>query len=205
MPQNHLFVKRWEEQVALSYSDNFDALVALTTHLGSTPSKSRRAPSLSRDLGFEVATVRSVLDGFPGIFRRSRQTDQSGEHYYTLHLRYARRGIDDEDDAQDTPNESLQPQELSTLLDLILKMVAHERDMANLATENRNQMSTLSLELKQKNHALIVTAFATLITSLLVSFVAAGVSLYVNLSKPNDNTKCSSCPPAASTPALTPK
>ena len=54
--------------MSLSYSENFDALIALTTHLGSTQLKSRRAPSLSRDLGFQLDMVRTVLNGFPEFF-----------------------------------------------------------------------------------------------------------------------------------------
>jgi hypothetical protein len=80
------------------YSDHLDALIALATYLASTPKTSRTPPWLAKDLSLSEEAVRSALDGFPGVCRKSQKVSSEGEHVYTLHARYALR--DTEADAE---------------------------------------------------------------------------------------------------------
>jgi hypothetical protein len=168
-PPNNMLIARPLHAIASSrevtmttppqpYTDNFDALVALLTHLANTDRESRTVPNMARDLGLDEHQVRKVLQQFTGLFRKSRTVDKkNGEPFYTVHLRYARR----KRDGATVPTEPLKPSELSTLLDLVLKMVARE-----------NEMSKLYVELKQRGRTLIVTNIVTMIAALLAALVA---------------------------------
>jgi hypothetical protein len=149
---------------AKSYTENFDTLLALVTHLASTHLQSRTVPGLARDLGFNAEDVRTVLNGFPGMFRKSRSTDRAGEPYYSVHLRYARRSLSNEPnehEAADADNEPLNSEELSSLFQLITQMVAHESERSNLL-----------MEFRQRNHALLWTNAITLIAALVAAVAA---------------------------------
>jgi hypothetical protein len=139
------------------YTENFDVLVAIVTHLSNTEAESRSVPGMARDLGLDEKKVRTVVDRFQAFFRKGTQPNNEGQYYYTLHLRYSRRKIDGEG----VSREQLRPEELSTLLDLISKMVANE-----------HEMSRLSLELKQRNRTLIFTNILTLIAALIAAAAA---------------------------------
>ena len=54
------------------YSDNFDFLVSLICHLGSTDKASRTPTFIAKDLSFETQDVEKVLASFPAFFRRSK-------------------------------------------------------------------------------------------------------------------------------------
>jgi len=111
-----------------SYSDNFDLLIALICHLGSTDRASRTPTFIAKDLSFEKNNVETVLNGFPAFFRRSSNTskkpDSQGDHFYTLHLRYSRRRIDAEEDGESNP---LSAEEIDMLINLVTDMVSQEQ------------------------------------------------------------------------------
>jgi hypothetical protein len=46
---------------------------------------------MARDLALDSTKLQAVLDGFPGLFRKSRQTDDAGNPFYSLQARYALR------------------------------------------------------------------------------------------------------------------
>lgn len=144
--------------VGLPYTENFNTLVALVTYLASTEFKSRTIPTMAKDLGLNLEEVKAVLQKFTGFFRKSIYVDESGEHSYTLHLRFARRRLG----SGVISSEPLEPEELTSLLDLISKMVANE-----------NEMSILYLDLKQRNRTLLWTNMITMIAAL----VAAGTAI----------------------------
>src|SRR5262247_3654812 len=107
------------ETVNHPYTNYFDTLVALVTHLSSINAESRTVPNMARDLALEPEEVRGVVTKFPAFFRQSRTASQEGERFYTVHLRYARRY---DRQGERVPTEPLSPEELTTLLDLISKM-----------------------------------------------------------------------------------
>jgi hypothetical protein len=110
---------------------------------------------MARDLGLDEQKVRNVVDQFPAFFRKSKRIDNQGEHFYTVHLRYARRTN------QKVGTEPLKPEELSSLLDLVSKMLANE-----------SEMSRLYIELKQKNRTLLLTNIITMIAALVAALAA---------------------------------
>lgn len=140
------------------YTDNFDTLVALIIHLSNTDFESRTVPPMAKDLSLDVQKVRKVVEQFPAFFRKSKRTDSKGEHFYTVHLRYSRR----KRDGENVRTEPLKPEELSSLLDLISKMVANE-----------NEMSRLYLDLQQRNRTLLRTNIITMVAAL----IAAGTAI----------------------------
>jgi hypothetical protein len=115
------------------YTDNLDTLVALVTNLAMTRFRSRTPTALAEYLSLDQADVVFVLTNFRGLFRESTVLTDDGEHWYTLHLRYARRWLESDtkrepatEDEED-PREPLGPEYLSTLLTFISNMVAEEQ------------------------------------------------------------------------------
>ena len=112
------------------YSDNLDTLVALVTNLAMTKHKARTPSKLAKRLSLDEGEVLLVLESFRGLFRKSRRKKSaSGEHYYVLQLRYARRWIEEEAEDEDDPDprEPLEPEYLAILLDFITKQADHEQ------------------------------------------------------------------------------
>jgi hypothetical protein len=140
------------------YTENFNTLVALVTYLASTEFESRTISPMAMELGHDPEEIKAVLQKFTGFFRKSIHVDESGEHSYTLHLRFASRRLK----GGVISSEPLKPEEFATLLDIISKMVANE-----------NEMSRLYLDLEQRNRTLLWTNVITMIAAL----VAAGVAI----------------------------
>jgi len=126
------------------YTEHFDTLVALVTHLSNTQYISRTPQGLADALGLKKDKVQIVLDLFPGFFRKSRNTHVSGEYYYTVHLRHAKRSLDANKAIDSMP---LKPEETQALFTLISSMVAQESETARLyfqqEAEYRNLRRTL--------------------------------------------------------------
>lgn len=170
------------EAIKQPYTENFDTLVALVTHLSNTRYESRTIPTMAADLGLDEQKVRTVLEKFPAFFRKSRKQHE-GEYYYTVHLRYARRSPDESHPKE--PTNPLKPEELSTLLDLISKMLANENATVTTNLEVENAMSRLKLELQQRNEALSAelkqrneTLYLTSIITMIAALIAAAVTLW---------------------------
>ncbi|MCH7958719.1 MAG: hypothetical protein IID08_01220 [Candidatus Hydrogenedentes bacterium] len=112
----------------ISYSENFNILVALITHLGATDRASSTPTVIARKLGFEKGKVVDVVEGFPAFFRESRRTSKDevskGDHFYTLHMRYSRRKLDKEEDGESQP---LATDEIVMLINLVAHMVEQEQ------------------------------------------------------------------------------
>ena len=116
------------------YSDHLDTLVALATNLAMTEYKARTPSKLAKTLSLNESEVLLVLENFKGLFRKSRKKkSDSGEHYYTLQLRYARRHLekDDEDEDDPEPREPLESIYLATLLNFITNQADHEQALSN--------------------------------------------------------------------------
>jgi hypothetical protein len=84
------------------YSDHLDTLLALITYLALTQWRSRTPNALAMELFLPEDQITSVLNGFPGIFRKNPElhpTAVGGQPSYTLYGRYARRRPRDMDSA----------------------------------------------------------------------------------------------------------
>lgn len=88
--------------------------MALITYLALTHQQSRTPPTLAGDLALEAEDVAATFAAFPGIFRKSKKTDAHGEHYYTLHARYAVRAAEAEGD-----DPQIRPDVLKMLIDFV--------------------------------------------------------------------------------------
>lgn len=139
----------------LRFTKHFDTLVALITHLSSTDDKSQTPGSVADALGLQKDEVEQVLGLFPGFFRKSKSQSEGGEHFFAVHLRYARRAADGE-----TSN-PLTPGELTTLLSLVSHMTSQE-----------HETSLLLIEMKEEHQNIKQTNRITLIVALVSAFAA---------------------------------
>lgn len=146
------------ETINQPYTSYFNTLVALITHLSSINAESRTVPNMAEDLALDTEEVRRVVTQFPAFFRQSRTASKEGERYYTVHLRYARRY---NKQGQKVPTEPLSPEELTTLLDLISKMVAQEYET-----------SRLHLDMRERNRNLFWTSLITMLAAITAAVVA---------------------------------
>jgi len=129
----------------LSYSQHFETLVALVTHLavtGGDEADAANAPKLADRLGLDKDEVMTVLDGFKGIFRRTQdqyKTSNYGlQHKYTLQLRYARRKY--VEGKVVNVGEAITNEELFSLLDFITNKVREEQENERQSRSNRVTM-----------------------------------------------------------------
>lgn len=142
------------------FKEHFDTLIALVTHLSSTHLKSRTPSNIAKSLGLDPAEVLKVLQLFPGFFRRSKD-QEGGEYYYTVHLRYARR-------KQGDPSESLSPEELSSLFDLITQMTSHEHESSLLSVEIKEAQKGI----QQTTRITVIVAIMSALTAIIAAVIA---------------------------------
>lgn len=104
-------------------------LVALVTHLAVTRYKSRTPKGLADSLSFDHSEVDTVLTGFRGLFHESVKTHRdTGEKFYTLHLRYALRSQDTGDEGdEELAREPIPGDQLIALIDFIRHSAEQER------------------------------------------------------------------------------
>ena len=139
-----------------SYSQHFETLVALVTHLavvGGDEADAANAPKLADRLGLDEQEVVEVLESFKGLFRKTQERYPSKnyglQHRYTLQLRYARRRYIDGKVVN--VGEAMTNEGLFSLLEFITKKVSEEQESARHARSNKITMigvwvaATLSL------------------------------------------------------------
>lgn len=128
------------------YTDHEDTIISLVTYLGSHQGKEGRdaaSPSeLANYLGLDEEEVKTVLDEFRGLFRRSQKTyetrEQGAQYRYTLHLRYARRKYVNGNLSE--RGESLTNDDLFGLLSFITNRIQEEHENERHAKSARNTM-----------------------------------------------------------------
>ena len=149
------------------YSDNFDTLVALITHLSSTHRASRTPTYISKNLSLEKSLVIKTLEEFPAFFRKSKKvsTDQEseGDYFYTVHLRYSRRKLDKNENGESQP---LSADEITTLLNVVTSMVSQEQET-----------SRTIMELKENYKSLFKTNIATMVAAIVAAIGAIAAAL----------------------------
>jgi|APSaa5957512535_1039671.scaffolds.fasta_scaffold283480_1 hypothetical protein len=137
----------------LKYSDHIETITALVSYLALWKGKSRTPGGVAGALGLDKSEVWKVLDGFPGLFRKSknpsRKPEKIGQHYYTLHVRYATRHLDskktDVDSKKvDEDNPELKIPLAADYLSTILVMIQERAKMEiSLASESKQRIITL--------------------------------------------------------------
>ena len=155
-----------------AYSHHFETLVALVTFLATCEihdnAQQQRdnatAAELVRWLELDTAEVKTVLDEFNGLFRKSidvHLTGQEKDHRYALVLRYARRKYFD--DSQPRWGNPLSNEELFHLLSFIGNKVREEQENQRMRTREEEE----SKRQKNANRVTIFGIGLTFLTSLL--------------------------------------
>lgn len=119
------------------YSKDLDTLVALVSYLAFCQYKSMRPSRISDRLSLNVEEVRDVLERYKGLFRKSNRTNsESGEHYFTLHMRYAQRREEGEIEVQEEQLKPLTSEQFDSLLKFITDKAAHEEGFKVIRIKN---------------------------------------------------------------------
>lgn len=148
------------EKEVNKYSNDLDILIALITYLAFSQYKSMRPSKLAERLALELAPVRKVLDSYKGIFRKSFNTQgETGEHYYTLHMRYALRYDEGEHNNGQEEGLKLSSDQVSILLKFVIDKAAQEN---TLKSERKKNLITMG--------AAIIAAVAAVTAAILNYF-----------------------------------
>ncbi len=108
------------------YSVHIDYLIASVIYLGTQRGWWARRPSnLAYELSLDRDKLELVFEAFPGIFRKSANPSDNGEHFYSLQARYAQR--DDYGQAEEkTDIPPLSVETVKLIYDFILKAADDE-------------------------------------------------------------------------------
>jgi len=126
------------------YSEHLETIVALVSNLGTTSYTSRTPTALAKYLSLDHAEVTFVLENFRGLFRASiTKSKTTNEPFYTLQLRYSRRWLEADAEAQgedelDSQKEPLGADYMATLLGFISEMVTNEQAEKRQLSANRS-------------------------------------------------------------------
>ena len=137
----------------MKYSESQDCLTALVSHLALTAYKSRTPPYIADNISIPEEDVRRVLDGFPGIFRKSKTTSSANEHFYTLQIRYALRGKQYDDKTGEDVGTPLEIGHVISLLEFIAGQAHQEQDVsvADSQLQQTKELTQKELQLTKKS------------------------------------------------------
>ena len=124
----------------MRYADHLDYLVAAISYLARSGPWARTPTFLANELGLDRDHLQAVFDGFPGLFRKSRDpAPRSGtgqaEHYYSLQARYAQRP-DYGKTEEGTKIPPLTPAEIEPILEFVLRAVEMEKQSRQASWTN---------------------------------------------------------------------
>jgi hypothetical protein len=138
-----------------SYSRDIDILIALVSYLSMTEYRSMRPSKIAQRLSLERERVEEVLENYKGLFRKStnKTHEETGEHYYTLHIRYAMRWLNEDDSMSETTPPKLPAEYITTILNFLSDRVKQEE------TQRTEQVKNLITMI-----AAIIAAFASIAT-----------------------------------------
>ncbi|UAA39153.1 hypothetical protein KIH87_01955 [Paraneptunicella aestuarii] len=187
----------------IKYSDHVDVLLALVTNLAMTDKASLTPRRLAKYLNLEEQEVCTVLDGFPGLFRKSRVKEKNppegkvAQHFYTLQIRYSRRYLElNGDDDDPNPQEPLSAELFNSLVRFISEQVnlehendrltkelsaAHERFSKQLAEQEKSLKASIDAQnnmLKTKLESDNVTLKVQSRVSIAVALIAAVAAVF---------------------------
>ena len=121
----------------MSYSEDLGIITVLVTHLGTCKLKSKSASKLAEDLSLEKKEIVRVLEQYPELFIVAGTSSQYvNEATYTLHLRYALRWTNRDDDGAEQ-RKPIEAEHLSALLSFIDNRVANELAASRQVVVNR--------------------------------------------------------------------
>jgi len=113
--------------VAGKYTKNLDYLVAGIGYLGANPYwVGRSASEMADELSLEKPRVQEMFETFPSIFRRSKQSSNSGERYYSLQARYAQRKTKAGDESEMPDIAPLSLEQMSLLYEFVTQAARDE-------------------------------------------------------------------------------
>jgi hypothetical protein len=136
---------------APSYSKNLETLMAVVTHLGVHKWAVRQSKGIANDLSIDVKDVTLVLESFKGLFRKSPGLD----HYYSLHLRFARLTDGENNTKERLP---LEAEYLIPLLEFISRKAGEESQRGTAMTA---ALITASLSLLASMISIVLTIVRT--------------------------------------------
>lgn len=142
------------------FTNDFQKLCALITHLGAHEKWQSRPPSdIAYSLAMDKNEVERVLIAYPCFFRESGNHSNNGEKLFTVHLRYARRKK--ADDGRHI-SEPMNPDEIGILINILIQMVSLEKQESQFVMEMRanNKSHTMGLSVA------IIVALISAISSL---------------------------------------
>jgi hypothetical protein len=147
------------------FSDDFQMLCALITHLGAHEKWQARSPSqVAGRLAMPQDEVERVLGSYPCFFRESTNKNKQGERLFTVHLRYARRVLDPETGSH--VSQPMTSDEIGLLIDTLVKMVSME-----------SQESRFVRELQQSNRRQFLTTLGAILVASLTTTATVLVAL----------------------------
>lgn len=113
----------------MRYSEQIDYLVSSVVYLGTHSYYWARSPSnMAKELSLDETRLRNVFESFPGLYRKSKRTSSSGEHYYALQARYAQRESADTSDPEEVSYiEPLSTERLRLIIEFVQQSAEAER------------------------------------------------------------------------------
>jgi hypothetical protein len=100
-----------------SYSKHFEMLTALVTYMAMDKTAVHQPKWFANQLSSDISSVKKVLSEFKGLFHESiSKSKDYGDSYYSLHLRYARQELDENEKQVRKP---LDLEDLTGLLNFI--------------------------------------------------------------------------------------
>lgn len=153
---------------SIKYTDHYETIVALVTYLAVCNRRSKRfnktidnsnIDGLAKYLRLEFEEVKTVLESYNHLFRKSLEEYENG-YRYSLLLRYAHRPYDklgNEDVSDPLTND-----ELFSLLSFISNKVKMEQEEEGQRINNKNQQRTMFIAALSA----IVAAAAAVISAL---------------------------------------
>ena len=114
----------------MRYCDNIDYLTSSIIYVGTDEYYWARTPvALAAELSLDEGRLKTVFDGFPGLFRKSARVGSNGQHFYSLQARYSqRKGGDTRDPDQISEIRPIDTEKVKLLLDFVLTMTEHEKN-----------------------------------------------------------------------------
>lgn len=152
---------------ATPFTDDFQMLCALITHLGSHEKWQSRTPSeIGGSLAKPPKEVERVLAAFPCFFRESTNR-KNGERLFTVHLRYARRKIDPTTGSH--VSEPMNPEEIGILISLLTQMVSLEKQESQFVIEMRENNKSHAQGVSVAIIVALISAIASLVVAIMKS------------------------------------
>lgn len=152
---------------SVSFTEDFQALCALITHLGAHEKWQSRTPSeIAGSLAMGRSEVERVLGSYPCFFRESANR-KNGERCFTVHLRYARRRANPSTGSHES--EPMTPEEIGMLINVLTQMVSLEREESHFMRELRDNSKRQTLTNLVALSVAVISAIAVLVAALLKS------------------------------------